>query len=95
MTLGYALGMTTQIAVKLPDALVEELDQLIERGAFDNRSQAVRAGLETMVIARRREELDRRYREALEQLPETREELAEATRLAVDSIHEEPWEPWW
>lgn len=87
--------MTTQIAVKLSDELVGELDRLVEDGAFDNRSQAVRIGLETLVAAQRREEVDRRYRDALARLPETSEEIAEATRLGVDAIEDEPWERWW
>jgi Arc/MetJ-type ribon-helix-helix transcriptional regulator len=87
--------MTIQIAVKLPDDLVEELDRLVERGAFGSRSQAIRTGLETMVAARRREEVDRRYRDAITRVPETGEEIAEARRLAVEAIHDEPWERWW
>ncbi len=87
--------MTTQIAVKLPAELVGELDRLVERGAFDSRSQAVRTGLEAMVAAQRRQELDRHYRDAFARLPETEAEIAEATRLAVDAIHDEPWERWW
>ncbi len=87
--------MTTQIAVKLPDELVDEVDRLVEHGAFDSRSHAIRTGLETMVTVRRREELDRRYRDAMARMPESEEEIAEATRLAVESIHDEPWERWW
>jgi len=87
--------MTTQIAVKLPDRLVGELDRLVEAGAFDSRSQAVRSGLKAMVAARRREDVDREYRNASAQVPESDVELAEAHRLAVDAIHDEPWERWW
>lgn len=87
--------MTKQIAIKLPDELVGELDRLVERGAFNSRSQAVRAGLEAMVTARRRQELDRRYRDAIVARPETSEEIAEAARLAMEAIHDEPWERWW
>jgi len=87
--------MTTQIAVKLPDRLVGELDRLVEAGAFDSRSQAVRSGLEAMVAARRREDLDRRYRDAVARVPERDAELSDAHRLAVDAIHDEPWERWW
>lgn len=87
--------MTTQIAVRLPDELVGELDRLVEQGAFDSRSQAVRSGLEAMVGTCRRQELERRYRDAITRMPETEEEMAEATRLAVDVIHDEPWERWW
>jgi len=95
MTEPYALGMTIQIAVKLPDDLVQEIDRLIDGGAFASRSQAVRSGLEAIVVSRRRAEIGRRYEDAMLRLPETRDELADATRLAVNAIEEEPWERWW
>ncbi len=82
--------MTIQIAIRLPDELVGELDRLVEQGAFDSRSQAVRSGLEAIVTARRRRELNRRYRDAIASRPKTEEEMAEAERLAVDAIHDEP-----
>jgi len=81
--------------VKLPDRLVGELDRLVEAGAFDSRSPAVRSGMEAMVAARRREDVDRQYRDAGARVPETDAELSEACRLAVDAIHDEPWERWW
>lgn len=87
--------MTKQIAVRLPDELVGEVDRLVDRGAFVSRSEAIRSGLEAVITARSREEVDRRYREAFERTPESGDELAEATRLALDSIHDEPWERWW
>lgn len=48
-----------------------------------------------MVTARQRQELDQRYRDAIERRPESEEEMAEAARLAVEAIHDEPWERWW
>ena len=87
--------MTKQIAVKLPDQLVGELDRLVEQGAFDSRSQAVRTGLEVMVGSYRSQELVERYQDALARFPETDEEIAEATRLAIDAIRAEQWERWW
>ena len=87
--------MTIQIAVKVPDDLLGEVDRLVEQGAFESRSQAIRSGLETMVAGRRRDEIGRAYREAMTRLPETDEEMADATRLAIESINEEPWERWW
>ena len=95
MTLRHALGMTIEIAVKLPDELVHEIDRLVARGAFDSRSQAVRSGLEAIVASRRRQEIDRRYEEAMARFPVTSEELAEANGLALNAIDEEPWERWW
>ncbi|HXB63921.1 MAG TPA: ribbon-helix-helix protein, CopG family [Solirubrobacteraceae bacterium] len=87
--------MTVQIAVKLPDTLAGELDRLVERGEFANRSQALREGLETILAAREHEQLRERYRQALMRMPETPGELADASRLAIESIEEEPWERWW
>ncbi len=87
--------MTVQIAVKLPDELLAEIDRLVEGGAFDNRSQAVRTGLESVIASGRRAEIDQRYRAAFARHPETEEELADARRLAIDSIHDEPWKRWW
>ncbi len=87
--------MTTQIAVKVPDELLGEVDRLVERGAFASRSQAIRSGLEAVVGSQRRRDLDQRYRDSFASLPETDDELADATRLAVDSIRDEPWERWW
>lgn len=87
--------MTTQIAIKVPDELLDKVDRLVEQGAFESRSQAVRSGLESVVVERRRQEIDQRYRDAFARIPETDEELADATRQAVASIREEPWERWW
>jgi Arc/MetJ-type ribon-helix-helix transcriptional regulator len=87
--------MTIQIAVKLPDALARDLDGMVERGEFANRSQALREGLETIMATRERERLHERYRTALAREPETPRELADAERLAIESIEEESWERWW
>lgn len=87
--------MTVQIAVKLPDRLADELDRFIAQGDFANRSQAMREGLEAILAARERERVGERYREALARQPETADEIADARRLAIDSIEEEPWKRWW
>ncbi len=87
--------MTVQIAVKLPDTLASELDRLVRRGEFENRSQALREGLQTILASREQEWLRERYRKAIAEHPETTGEVRDATRLAVESIEEEPWERWW
>lgn len=95
MTSRYTGGVTKQVAVKLPDELLDDIDRLVERGAFGSRSQAIRSGLEAVVASRRRQEADQRYRDAFARLPETEGELADATRQALESIRDEPWERWW
>ncbi len=87
--------MTTQIAVKLPEATVRRLDALVTDGVFENRSQAVRRALDVLVAAAERAAVDHAFAKGFASHPETPEELAEATRLAIESIEEEPWERWW
>jgi Arc/MetJ-type ribon-helix-helix transcriptional regulator len=87
--------MTVQVAVKLPEALAVQLDELVQSGDFESRSQALRLGLETILVEREREQLRARYRDAFAQHPETAQEIAEAMRLAREAIEEEPWERWW
>ncbi len=85
----------TQIAVKLPDALVRELDELVAQGLFSSRSSAVRRAVEMIVSGRRRDALEEAYARGYRQAPESESELAEARRLATQAIDDEPWEKWW
>ena len=87
--------MTTQIAVKLPDRLVSEIDELVADGAFASRSEAVRHGLEALVRSGERQRVERAFVEGFRRHPEREDEMAEATRLALDAINDEPWERWW
>ena len=48
-----------------------------------------------IVDAERRQEVARAYQQGYRQAPESEDEMAEATRLAVAAIHDEPWARWW
>ena len=85
----------TQIAVKLPEHLVAAVDKLVADGAFASRSAAVRRGIEDMVDRQRRSRIDREFAEGFRHSPDTAQEVADATRLAVDAIDDEPWVKWW
>lgn len=87
--------MTTQIAVKLPDATVAELDRLVSGGAFSSRSEAVRAGLALVLAQDRAQAIDRAFAEGFARVPDSDADLAVAGRLAQEAINDEPWEPWW
>ncbi|MHB8295536.1 MAG: ribbon-helix-helix domain-containing protein [Acidimicrobiales bacterium] len=87
--------MTQQIAVKLPDELLAAADHLVGEGIYASRSEVLRTGIEVLVRAHRREEIDDSYRRGYARLPESPGELAEAEILAVQAIKEEPWERWW
>jgi len=87
--------MTIQIAVKLPDDLVEGVDALVGAGAFGSRSEAVRSALHALLRARARAETDEAYAEAYSKTPVADEELAEAVRSGIAAVEDEPWERWW
>ena len=85
----------TQIAVKLPDGLVRELDELVAQGLFSSRSSAVRRAVEMIVSGQRRGALEEAYARGYRRAPESESEMAEARRLATQAIDDEPWEKWW
>lgn len=85
----------TQIAVKLPDGLLRELDELVAQGLFSSRSSAVRRAVEIIVSGQRRDALEEAYANGYREVPESESELAEAKRLATQAIDDEPWEKWW
>lgn len=87
--------MTTQIAVKLSQALLDSIDDLVRSGRVKNRSAAVRAGLELLSRAEREAAIDRAFTEGVGRHPDSERDLDDARRLAVESIENEPWEPWW
>ncbi|MBW3606151.1 MAG: ribbon-helix-helix domain-containing protein [Actinobacteria bacterium] len=87
--------MTTQIAVKVPDAVLETIDGLVAQGRYDNRSAAVRAALDMLTRHVRDDAIDRAFTDGFRRVPESPQELSDAYRLAIDAIEDEPWQPWW
>lgn len=87
--------MTTQIAVKLSESLLESVDDLVRRGRVKNRSAAVRAGLELLSRSEREAAIDRAFSVGVRQHPDSASDVEDARRLAVESIEDEPWDPWW
>ena len=84
-----------QIAIKLPEELLKAIDQLVAEGRFPSRSAAVRAGLSLVAKQAREVAIDEQFRKGFEKFPDSPREVAEAHRLAIDAIEEEPWERWW
>ena len=81
--------------MKLPDGLLRDVDGLIGAGGFESRSHAVRTALQSLIRAERCKVIDEAFASGFAAHPETDEELADATRLAIESIDDEPWEKWW
>ena len=85
-------GMVTeQIAVRLPEELLDRVDQLVEEGVYESRAAAVRAGLEILAELARRHALDDAIVRGYERVPPTRAERVSALASLREAIAEEPW----
>jgi len=82
---------TEQIAVRLPEELLHELDALVASGVYESRAAAVRAGVEAITALERRQEVDRVIVTGYEQIPPTATEHDAALTSLRDAIVEDPW----
>jgi len=82
---------TEQIAVRLPEELLVELDDLVSKGVYESRAAAVRAGIETVMELERRRRTDRAVVEGYRRVPPTAAEREAAIASLRDAIAEEPW----
>lgn len=82
---------TEQIAVRLPQALLARLDELVGRGAYESRAAGVRAGLEAISEAEHQREVDRATVDGYLRIPPTGVEADAAWASLRDSILAEPW----
>jgi Arc/MetJ-type ribon-helix-helix transcriptional regulator len=82
---------TEQIAVRLPEELLAEVDELVARGVYESRAAAVRAGLEAVTESERRRQVDRAVIAGYRRVPAGEAELEAAVASLRDAIIEEPW----
>lgn len=83
--------MTTQLAVKLSESLVEEIDRLIEKGRFANRTEAVRAALDRMLEELREEQLSAAIVDGYRRVPPDDADDAWADAATRAMIMDERW----
>jgi Arc/MetJ-type ribon-helix-helix transcriptional regulator len=90
--LRYADGMSTrQIAVRLPLEQLHVIDDLVARGVFDSRADAVRAGIDAIHQADQRRQIDDAVINGYRHVPPTAPEQAAALASLRDAIADEPW----
>ena len=82
---------TEQIAVRLPEELLAEVDELVARGVYDSRAAAVRAGLEAVAATERRRQIDRAITDGYLRIPAGEVEHEAAVASLRDAILDEPW----
>lgn len=83
--------MSQQIAIRIPDALAEQLEELVSSGRFETKADAVRTALESMIDATRRADIGRQIVEGYRRVPQEDGDVAAASQAAARSIDEEPW----
>lgn len=82
---------TGQIAVRIPEDLLVQLDELVSSGVYESRAAAVRAGIETVMELERRRRIDRALVEGYRRVPPTAAEREAAIASLRESIADEPW----
>jgi Arc/MetJ-type ribon-helix-helix transcriptional regulator len=80
-----------QLVTRIPDALAEEVDRLIEQGVVSSRSEAVRLGLERLVDRERRAAIGRAIVEGYLRHPQAEEDELWSDAATREMIAEEPW----
>jgi Arc/MetJ-type ribon-helix-helix transcriptional regulator len=82
---------TEQIAVRLPEELLAEVDELVAKGVYESRAAAVRAGLEAVAESERRRQIDRSVIAGYRRIPAGEAEHESAVASLRDAILDEPW----
>jgi Arc/MetJ-type ribon-helix-helix transcriptional regulator len=80
-----------QIAVRIPEALLIRLDELVRSGVYESRAAAVRAGLEAIARLDERRSIDRSIVDGYRRSPPTSAEDSAALASLREAIQEEPW----
>lgn len=81
----------TQIVTRLTDDLTAAVDKLVAEGVVTSRSDAVRAGLHTLLDQHRHRIVGDRIVDGYRRQPQTPEELAGLDEATAALIAEEPW----
>ncbi|CAN5729415.1 hypothetical protein BH18ACT13_BH18ACT13_16260 [soil metagenome] len=80
-----------QLATRVDDELVEQIDALVSEGVVDSRSDAVRQALRALVDRHRRRRIAEADIAAYSAQPQTEEELSGVDEAARRMIEEETW----
>lgn len=62
--------MPQQIAIRIPDDQLRELDSAVQEGEFESRADCVRQALQRLLSELREREIAREYREAYARQPD-------------------------
>ena len=81
----------TTVAIRLPDDILERLDELVQPDGYATRTEVIRRAIEVLLDAHEKAVTDREIVEAYTRMPQSDEEVAIAAAAARALIEEEPW----
>ncbi len=80
-----------QIAIRLPQQLLRDLDELVADGLYESRAAAVRAGVESLTALQHQQRIDEAIVDGYRRSPPTTAEDNAAMASLREAIAEEPW----
>jgi len=83
--------MAKQLVTRVPDDLIKVIDGLVEKGIFDSRSDAVRAGLVAIAARERRRAIGAAIVEGYRAIPQGEDDVGWSDAASAAMIAEEPW----
>ncbi|MFP5487531.1 MAG: CopG family ribbon-helix-helix protein [Acidimicrobiia bacterium] len=86
--------MSSQVAVRLDDQLLGELDWLVTRCEYETRADAIRAALSELVRRERDREIDERIVAAYTAAPPSTDEAIPADLAVWDSLADDDFSDW-
>jgi Arc/MetJ-type ribon-helix-helix transcriptional regulator len=85
--------MSEQIAIRIPDALAESLEDLVSTGRFETKADAVRTAIEALVDSERRRRIGDLIADGYRRVPQADADLeglsASATAHALAALETE------
>ena len=81
----------SQLVTRVDDDLVRAIDDLVDQGLVESRSDAVRVALRELVDRHRRRQRAEAEIAAYTAMPQTEDELRGVDEAARRMIEEEPW----
>jgi metal-responsive CopG/Arc/MetJ family transcriptional regulator len=83
--------MPTQLAIRLPDDLLKDLDWVVIRLNYDSRTEAMRDALVRLIDQERRREIGEQIAEGYRRMPQTEEEMADIPFQSWDLDGDDDW----
>jgi len=83
--------MTVQLVTRVPDEVVNVIDEMVREGVFASRSDAVRAGLRAITDRCRRDAVGQAIVDGYRRVPPSDDDLLWPDTATAAMIAEEPW----